>query len=457
VEYNSEQGRANRAAAATNKALSELAKSAATLEKSQASLADTVDLTTRASEGSEDAQKKLLEKYPQYATALDGLSVESDEYKDILSLIVQTERRKLAKDTGEGITAALDGQESNNIAAQASSDTKNLSTALIGQSINDAVTRNAKEGLKIDHSEIGTKDYATVVGDGDNAYINIQKFAGMEGSGSKKHPTYTQGEKISIADLKSALAKLGVDTTQLSTVDIVAAAQKAGIVQLGDTWNTQAANLDKRYDSSKYNEIVQHIKDNFATVSSSTPQLGSWYSDFGTWYDLSANGGMGVDTFNKLFAYYNYLYDFGNGNAEAKAAFKAGTGLTWEDYVNTFPDVDGTKITPKLIYDKYNKDAKFDSNYVPKFAVGTNYVPYDNYLALLHKGEQVRTSAEVALENANKHIASSETSKAIHDVLLTQTNTIISILTDIYKVIANRPATGGASTTTKHVYDLPGI
>ena len=88
------------------------------------------------------------------------------------------------------------------------------------------------------------------------------------------------------------------------------------------------------------------------------------------------------------------------------------------------------------------------------FATGTDYVPYDNYLALLHRGEQVKTSAEVALDEA-KHVASTNTQSAIHDVVLNQTNTIINLLTNIYQVLSSGRA-DPAKLSTKIKYDLPG-
>lgn len=97
-----------------------------------------------------------------------------------------------------------------------------------------------------------------------------------------------------------------------------------------------------------------------------------------------------------------------------------------------------------------------DKHFNGLFATGTDYVPYDNYLALLHRGEQVRTSAEVALEEANKHVASTETSRAIHDVVLNQTNTIISILTNIYDVLSSGSRVP-ATKTGSIKYDLPAV
>ena len=68
----------------------------------------------------------------------------------------------------------------------------------------------------------------------------------------------------------------------------------------------------------------------------------------------------------------------------------------------------------------------------------------------------MRTAAEVSLDRAEQHIASVDVMSKVNDTLLTQTNTIISILTNIYNVISSGKGTL-APSIERMTYDLPGI
>lgn len=92
-----------------------------------------------------------------------------------------------------------------------------------------------------------------------------------------------------------------------------------------------------------------------------------------------------------------------------------------------------------------NKDTLSNPyEYIGSYAVGTtgdSTIPYDNYLAYLHKGEQVRTSAEVAVEKAERHVASSNAIGELNSAVMSQTNTIIDLLTkilDVTTVLSNK-------------------
>lgn len=116
-------------------------------------------------------------------------------------------------------------------------------------------------------------------------------------------------------------------------------------------------------------------------------------------------------------------------------------------------------LRPQAVYDTFlDKEERKGIKTDGLFATGTNRVPYDNYVALLHRDEQVRTAAEVAIDRAEEHIASSATIATLDSTVLRQTNSIISILTDIYDklqiALPNYSSSGGGK---KPIYDLPSI
>lgn len=88
------------------------------------------------------------------------------------------------------------------------------------------------------------------------------------------------------------------------------------------------------------------------------------------------------------------------------------------------------EITPTFLKDFMGEDFKWKASYAVG-TVGDYTIPYDNYLALLHEGEQVRTKAEVSIDKAEKHIASSDAIGKLNSVLLSQTNSIIDLLSQI--------------------------
>ena len=72
------------------------------------------------------------------------------------------------------------------------------------------------------------------------------------------------------------------------------------------------------------------------------------------------------------------------------------------------------------------------------FAVGLDYVPYDNFYARLHKGEKIVTAADAALERAS--VKGNSMIPALQNALVSQTDIIIGILEKIYSNLSGKPS-----------------
>lgn len=281
---------------------------------------------------------------------------------------------------------------------------------------------------------------------------------GTVGKGNAEWIKTSSGEKIKAEEIINELVSSGVlssadDVNGWDIKEVVGLAQHSGILSGKGYVGDYKSKIDSLTSgASELQSLATEIQsiESFAQNADLAAYLTQYEThghipgvnaqDFAANWDKAMQLAWGV---HKANTYYpNAISDATNYRFETPEDFAAAT----------FTEL------PSKVWDNEEFRTAMGLSVKPpgSFAVGTDYVPYDNYLALLHRGEQVRTSAEVALEEANKHIASSTTSKAIHDVVLNQTNTIISILTNIYEALAGSSKSPVPKAGTIK-YDLPGI
>lgn len=173
------------------------------------------------------------------------------------------------------------------------------------------------------------------------------------------------------------------------------------------------------------------------------------------------------EIYDKATEYYN------NGDystwEQAYIAAKAELGYTKHsgpDYVPTegkdYVMIDGKpQIMGGINLNVTNENAAasyqnwFSSGHVGGYEIGLNKVPYDNFPALLHKGERVLTAADVSLDDIGRdslHSVFEKTNNVINNVMQTnttnsntdvtdaidsQTNSVVKQLNDIIILLGN--------------------
>lgn len=150
-----------------------------------------------------------------------------------------------------------------------------------------------------------------------------------------------------------------------------------------------------------FSDRWQDIKDVFSGIS-------EWFADI---FDAAVEAIKGV--FGSIYDWFSDIWEdikgIFSGAAEAisegfEGAFKAvfnGVMTTVEGIVNFF--VDAVNGVIDIINDIPGVDiSKLDRLSLPRLSVGLDYVPYDDYQALLHKGERVLTKEENEAYTANQ-------------------------------------------------------
>ena len=91
-----------------------------------------------------------------------------------------------------------------------------------------------------------------------------------------------------------------------------------------------------------------------------------------------------------------------------------------------------------------------DAKWYPMYKVGLDYVPYDNYLALLHRGETILDAQEADTYRSNSNIQISD----ITNTLISQTDRIESMLTKIYTALLSIHGGGSRTTLNSNIVNM---
>ena len=91
-----------------------------------------------------------------------------------------------------------------------------------------------------------------------------------------------------------------------------------------------------------------------------------------------------------------------------------------------------------------------DNDKIPHYKTGIDYIPYDNYLALLHRGETVLNSAEAQEYRDNTSI----NFDAITNTLVSQTDRIENILNKILTAVTYIGRSGNSSSLNPNIVNM---
>ena len=220
----------------------------------------------------------------------------------------------------------------------------------------------------------------------------------------------TESGYASVEKAKTYAANLGKDVSTEEAMKLYLADMNAGYSQ--DDINKMAAEASSmEADKSAYDDANSRFHKRLKTVMAENPNI----VDYSTLLSI----------YSKRFSAYD-IY-----NAIDELSHSATGDIT----INGSDKYSGTM--PNLRYKAFGSHYEYDpSLYEGKFMTGLDYVPIDNFLALLHQGEMVLNKSEADTYR------NSFDATAITNSVDTQTDKLIEILTKIMQLLTYRNNAG---------------
>lgn len=407
--------------------LSKLGETAKETEKAQKAYSEAVENSKKTVKRGEKPTSDLLKKFPELTSYLDENGNATSEYVEELKKSLEVEKQlnlikleEASKKYGESVYGSTSSYQT----LRSDVDTKYKAYQKAKKVDDDRkeFEKLAQQGIQYDEG----KDTFTV-GTGKNK----KTFSGGDVGGFYGWDINAIDWYIGAANIDKRAKKLYTDTGATHTSD-----------------NLQSALTD-------YQKAAQAAGEAKGALESVAPELNTFWSQWGLKSVLD-----GSDTQGRTFG--DFIQFVAGNNMYGGISEKGSFANILSNY-NQSLKARGTKVesgmfAPSVLRDKYNEwvgDAGEKINIDAAYASGTRYVPADNYIALLHRGEQVRTAAEVAVDRAERHVASSNAVMTVNDTLIAQTNSIIDVLKNIYMEI--KVLKSGGTLPKAISYDLPAL
>lgn len=208
----------------------------------------------------------------------------------------------------------------------------------------------------------------------------------------------------------------------------------------------------KQYEEiNKYGEDLKNIYDNMLKLEKDSKEGGkikmtkedAWNQAFD---DYVKNKGW--DSSNPIVRHHNLSKSEAGKNVYPKE------GIDFKLEGNKFVLQYGLNLSSNRSADAGDLDI-YNTEHLGKFATGLEEVPYDNYLALLHKGERVQTAAQVTQDRLQEEL--NDSLETLNTTLINSDNGIVETFDDTQIVNTIETQTNDMSNLINSVLEILNI